>query len=136
MQAWRDSPALEAALSGLSPIVRLLTGEISVLDSVAAGLQIKKGGLDATAVTRHRLLFDERTFSTFLIYWSEPSGEPLDLSLTLPVEGVPGVYRIEGGTRLQPSNYSRVQESGRVALQLPQPGGAAPRASTAEAPRL
>ena len=68
-------------------------------------------------------MFEERTFATFLVYRSDPSDAPLDLELTLPVEGVPGVHRLSDGTRLEASNYARVQATGRVTLRLPQPGG-------------
>ena len=122
MQAWIESPAVEAAV-GLNALAALLTGEVSVLDAQVAGLRLAAGGADVTAQTRHQLLFEERTFATFLIYRSDPSDAPLDLELTLPVEGVPGVHRLSDGTRLEASNYARVQTTGRVTLRLPQPGG-------------
>ena len=80
------SPALRA----LAPLAALMEGDISPLDAPAAGLTLAAGGRDVTGSVRHRLLFDERTFATYLVYWSRAaSSELLQLSLTLPVEGRP-----------------------------------------------
>lgn len=123
MQAWNESTALEVASVGLNTMAALLTGEVSVLDARVAGLHLAGQSVDVTTSTRHRLLFEERTFATFLIYWSDPSDAPLDLELTLPVEGVPGVHRLRDGGRLAASGYARAQATGRVTMRLPQPGG-------------
>jgi hypothetical protein len=123
MQAWNESPALAMASSGLNTMAALLTGQVSVLDARVAGLRLARQGVDVTTATRHWLLFEERTFATFLIYWSDRSETPLDLELTLPVEGVPGVHRLGDGGRLAASSYARAQATGRVTMQLPQPGG-------------
>ncbi len=77
-----------------------------------------------TASVKHRLLFDGRTFATFLAYWSDASAEPLQAALTLPVEGVPAVYQLSSGTRLQAAGYSRDQQTGQVRVSVPRPGGA------------
>jgi hypothetical protein len=123
-QAWQPSVTLEPAIRSLAPLGTLLTGEVSALDPGAAALRLAIDGRDATASVKHRLLFDGRTFATFLAYWSEPSDDPLQVSLTLPVEGVPAVYQLSSGTRLQAAGYSRDQQNGQVRVRLPRPGGA------------
>ena len=123
MHAWKPSAALEAGLRALSPLASLLAGDVNALDRGAASLTIADGGADVTRTIRHRLLFDNRTFATYLVYWSAPSADPLQVSLTLPVEGVPAVHRLEDGARLQAADYSRNAESGRVRMRVPQPGG-------------
>ena len=123
MRAWRASVPLDAGLRALAPVARLLAGEITALDPSAASLSLTAAGRDLTNALRHRLLFDERTFSTYLVYWSDPSADPLQVSLTLPVEGAPGVHRLIDGTRLTATNYSRNQENGLVRVTLPSPGG-------------
>ena len=121
--SWQAGPGLEAASHALVPVAPLLSGEISVLDSAAASLKLADGERDVTAAIRHRLLFDERTFATYLVYWSDPDAESLQVSLTLPVEGVPGVHRLVDGTRAQASGYSRNPENGHVTMRVPRSGG-------------
>jgi len=124
MRAWRESDALESALVALSPLTTLMGGEISALDPSAASLVLAVGERDVTQSIRHRLLFDGRTFATYLVYWSEASSEQLQVSLTLPVEGVPAVHRLADGVKLQASSYSRNQTTGNVRTSLPMAGGA------------
>ena len=76
-------------MRALASLTDLLTHEISILDDAAVGLELRVGPADVTQSMPHRVLFDERTFSTFLVYWG--SGPELELSILLPVEGVPGV---------------------------------------------
>jgi hypothetical protein len=121
--AWQPADALEAGLRALAPLAPLMTGDVTELDPKAATLSLNAGGRDVTSTVRHRLLFEERTFATYLVYGSEPSSERLDVSLTLPVEGVPAVYRLLDGSRLQAADYSRNPENGRVRVSVPQPGG-------------
>jgi hypothetical protein len=123
MHAWKATEALDAALASLGPLAPLIRGEASVLDASGASLRISVDGQDATARVRHRLLFEGRTFATYLAYWSEPSAPPLDISLTLPMEGVPAVHRLVDGTRLEATNYARAQATGQVTVRVPQGGG-------------
>ncbi len=123
MVAWRSSQQLLQALPRLAPILRLWTTEISSLDASAAGLVMLNAGRDVTASIRHRLLFDNHTFATYLAYWGHSSQVPLDVTLTLPVEGVPVIYRLADGSRLTASDYSRDAETGRVRARLPLSGG-------------
>ena len=123
MHAWRPSGALDAAVRALAPLAALISGDISVLDPAAASLTLTVDGLDRTSSLRHRLLFEGRTFATYLVYWSAPSSDLLNASLTLPVEGVPAVHRLLDGTRLQATDYSRNPENGQVRLRVPLAGG-------------
>jgi hypothetical protein len=121
--AWRSSPLIQPALRRLAPIAPLLTGAIAPLDAQAAGLALSLAGRDVTGSTRYRLLFDNRTFATYLVYWGERSDTPLDVTLTLPVEGAPVLYRLADGSRLTASDYSRNAETGRVRARVPLTGG-------------
>ena len=123
LHAWQPSSALGDALRALQPIGTLMAGDISPLDSRAASLTLSHGDVDVTKSLRHRLLFDGRTFATYLIYWGDQSSDPLQVSLTLPVEGVPAVYRLVDGAKLQAADYTRNQENGRVRTRVPLPGG-------------
>ena len=121
--AWRSSALIQPALRRLAPIAPLLVGDITALDASAAGLALSLAGRDVTGSMRHRLLFDNRTFATYLVYWGEASETPLDVTLTLPVEGVPVLYRLADGSRLTASDYSRNAETGRVRARVPLTGG-------------
>ena len=79
--------------------------------------------MDVTAPTLHRLLFDNQTFATYLAFWGQASQTPLDVTLTLPVEGVPVLYRLADGTKLTASDYSRDAETGRVRMRVPATDG-------------
>jgi hypothetical protein len=121
--AWRSSGLIPPALRRLAPITPLLIGDITALDAPAAGLALALAGRDVTGSTRHRLLFDNRTFATYLVYWGEASETALDVTLTLPVEGTPVLYRLADGSRLTASDYSRNAETGRVRARVPLTGG-------------
>jgi hypothetical protein len=122
--AWRFSEHIAPALRRLAPIAPLMSGEITVLDAPAAGLGLSIDGRDATASTRHRLLFDTRTFATYLLYWGAATPAPLEVTLTLPVEGEPVLYRLADGSRLRAAGYTRNAETGHVRALVPLTGGA------------
>jgi hypothetical protein len=119
MVVWRLSEATLPALRALVPIKPLLGDEVTSLESSAANLAFARGGQDVTASVRHRLLFDGKTFATFLVIWGDSSQQPLDVSVNLPVEGIPGVYRVADGTKLTASDYTRNAETGRVRARIP-----------------
>jgi hypothetical protein len=120
---WRGSPATRAALPRLAPIAPLILGDVSPLDASAAALTIAMDGRDVTASLKHRLLFDNTTFATYLVYWGNGGSEVLDLSLTLPVEGEPAVYRLSDGAKLRATGYSRTAVTSRVRARVPQTDG-------------
>ena len=121
--AWRGSPATRAALARLAPIAALLVGDVTALDGPASNLTLTADGRDITASLKHRLLFDNRTFATFLVYWGGASTSPVDVGLTVPVEGQPVVHRLADGTRLRADDYSRTLETSRVRVRVPQADG-------------
>jgi hypothetical protein len=100
-----------------------MSDEVSVLDGAAAGLALSQDGRDVTASVRHRLLFDGRTFATYLVYWGSASPDPLHISLTLPVEGTPAVHRLSDGATLQAGGYSRAPDTGLTRATVPLTGG-------------
>jgi len=112
MHAWRVPDVNGVALGALASLTELLTHEISILDDAAVGLELRVGSGDVTQSMPHRVLFDERTFSTFLVYWG--SGPELAISILLPVEGVPGVRDPLAGGRSGARGYTRDQTTGRV----------------------
>jgi hypothetical protein len=121
--AWRSSALIQPGLRRLLPIAPLLVSDITALDAAAAGLALSLAGRDITGSTQHRLLFDNRTFATYLVYWGDASPTPLDVALTLSVEGTPVLYRLADGSRLTASDYSRDATTGRARARLPLTGG-------------
>ena len=121
--AWQGSPATRAAIPRLAAITPVLVGDLSVLDGPAAGLALSIDGRDAGTSIKHRLLFDNTTFATYLVYWGNGSSSPVDLALTLPSEGQPAIYRLSDGAKLPAAGYSRATETSRVRLRLPQDDG-------------
>ena len=114
IHAWRAADASSTVLRALTPLADLLTHETSILDEQGVGLTLTAAARDVTRSVPHRLLFDDRTFSTYLVYWGAPSPEPLGISLTLPVEGVPGVHDLQTGAHASAAAYTRDQTTGRV----------------------
>jgi hypothetical protein len=120
MHAWRASDVNGVALRALGSLTDLFTHEISILDDAAVGLGLQVESADVTLSMPHRVLFDERTFSTYLVYWG--SGSELELSILLPVEGVPGVRDPLTGHRSGARGYTRDKTTGRVRATVPQTG--------------
>lgn len=121
--AWRGSDAVQRAFPRLAPLAPLLVGDISPLDPPAVRLALSLSGGDVTASVRHRLLFDNRTFATYLVYWGESSSTLMQVVLTLPVEGEPIVLTLADGTRVRATDYSRDAESSVVRVRVPLTGG-------------
>ena len=78
MHAWRASDVNGVALRALASLADLLTHDISILDDAAVGSSCAVGSDDVTHAMPHRMLFDERTFATFLVYWGDAAAEPLE----------------------------------------------------------
>ena len=122
LHAWSAAEVTPAALRALLPVSDLLTDEISILDPAVAGLSLHVGAADVTASLPHRLLFDGKTFATYLVYTGEAGPQPLRMSLVLPVEGVPGVHDLVAGARTSAGSYTREQSTGRVQADAPLTG--------------
>ena len=122
LHAWPASEATPAALRALGAMADLLGAQISVLDPAGVSLSLRAGAADVTRSLPHRLLFDERTFATYLIYWGEAAAEPLRMTLVLPVEGLPGVHDILTGARTSAAGYTRDRPTGRVQASAPLTG--------------
>jgi hypothetical protein len=118
-EAWRPTAGLPSALQGLAPLSPLMNGEIANLDPDAAALHLTVGGRAVDSELQHRLLVDNRTFATYLVYWGNAAGGLLHVSLTLAVEGRPGARDLESGARLEVTEYSRDSATGRVDANMP-----------------
>ncbi|MEO5739321.1 MAG: hypothetical protein ABIS29_01825 [Vicinamibacterales bacterium] len=122
IRAWRAAdPA--AALRALAPAAALLTADITRLDAAATKLRLSIGGRDVTDSYRFRMLFDERTFATYLVYWGDATPDLLHVAATLAVGGTPVVRDLLRGSRVPASNYTRDEVTGSVQLQVPLTGG-------------
>jgi hypothetical protein len=118
-EAWRPAAGLPSALQGLTPLAALMNGEISILDPDAAALHLTLDGRAVERELQHRLLFDNRTFATYLVYWGDAAAGLLHVSLTLAVEGRPGARELESGARLEVTGYSRDSATGRAEANIP-----------------
>src|SRR4029079_19016600 len=90
LHAWPAAEITPAALRAFLPVSDLLVDEVSILDPFVAGLSLRADGADVTETLPHRLLFDGKTFATYLVYSGDAAAQPLHMSLILPVEGLPG----------------------------------------------
>jgi len=122
LHAFAAADLSAAAFRALGEVADLLTGDITILDPAGVGLALRSGSRDLTLSLPHRLLFNERTFATYLVYWGSAAADPLEMTLVLPVEGVPGVHDVLTGARTTAAGYSRDQPTGRVQAAAPLTG--------------
>src|SRR5258705_730470 len=99
-----------------------MTDEISALDQGAVALRLSIGAQDVTGSLRHRLLFDNRTFATYMLYWGDAVAGPLDVSVTLAVAGRPVVYDLVAGAPRAVTDYSRDPATSKVHAGVPLTG--------------
>ncbi len=121
LRAWPAADLTAAALAPLARLAPLLGGELEALDPTAVGLMFT-GDRAVIDGMRSRLLFDTRTFSTYLVYSARAAATPMGVTLTLPVEGTPGIHDLLAGSRPAATGYSRDQASGRVQVTVPLTG--------------
>jgi hypothetical protein len=121
LRAWPAADLTTAALAALSRLAPLLDGELEALDATAVGLMFT-GDRAVIDGMRYRLLFDTRKFSTYLVYSAGAAPTPMGVTLTLPVEGTPGIHDLLAGSRPAATGYSRDQATGRVQVTVPLTG--------------
>ena len=120
--AWQSADVLASALRSLTAVAALMTDEISALDQGAVALQLSIGAQDVTGSLRHRLVFDNRTFATYLLYWGDAAAGPLDVSVTLAVAGKPVIHDVVVDAVLAVTDYSRDPSTNKVHARVPQTG--------------
>jgi hypothetical protein len=121
--SWRmDAGSVPAAIKGLASIDRVMSGEISELDPAISRLRLSIAGEDVTSRLPHRLLFDNTSLATLLVYWGEERKEPLRVDVTVPVEGTPAVLDVVTGARLRAAQYRRDANTSLATAELPLTG--------------
>jgi hypothetical protein len=114
VHAWEATDALPGALRSLSSAGRLISGDISVIDAVAAEVRLSESGRDVTATVPHRLLFDGRSLATYFIYKADGVAQPLEVSLTTSAAAAPTARDLATAAQLAVTGYSRDTGTGRV----------------------
>jgi hypothetical protein len=114
-----DSSALKAAVRAVRPAAALVTGSVDVLDPASAVVRIEGHAEDAASVAR-RVLFENGSFGTYLFYVAPESPAPLEVSLTVPIEGTPVVTDLIRATGRRAAGYRR--DGSTVHVQVPQTG--------------
>jgi len=122
VRAWHAADPV-AEFQRLVPLASLLNAEITSLDPAATSLRLSIGDRDVTRTHEFRMLFDERTFATYLVYWGQAAVEPLQVAVTISMGGIPTVHDLLRGRQTAVSNYSRDEATGHVRAQLPLTGG-------------
>jgi hypothetical protein len=121
--AWAgDAAVIADGVRALTPAADLLTHEIQPMDPAAVGLTLTQAGRDASAGLPYRLLFDEETFATYLVYEGASSAARLTVALRLAVEGTPVVLDLTTGTRSRVEGYARDAATSRSQAALPLTG--------------
>jgi hypothetical protein len=121
--AWRTSAErVPAVLQALAPIERILAGDITEIDPARSKLRLRIAGEDVTARLAHRLLFDNTSLATLLVYWGEEGRDPLQVELTIPIEGTPVVQDVLAGARIRAGEYRRDAATSIASATLPLTG--------------
>jgi hypothetical protein len=91
-------PAAVTALEALAQVPVLLSPAVAIMDDAGSELKIMSGSDDVSARLTHHLLFDNRTFATYLAL---PEGAPsaLDVAVRLTADAQPVVYNLATGQR-------------------------------------
>jgi hypothetical protein len=122
VRAWRLTDRTRDALQMLAPVAALLKSELTLLEPDVAKLRLAIGATDVTGTHQFRLLFDERTFATYLLYWGGPAADALDVSITLTMAGTPVVHELRRNSRAPADGYSRDAATGAVHVRVPLTG--------------
>ena len=117
-----DAVALAEAVRALQPAADLLAHDVAPMDADAAQLALTQGGRDASRALQYRLLFDDQTFTTYLVYDSIASSQPLDVGVRIAVEGQPAVLDLVKGDVYRMERYSRDDATSRARGTVPLTG--------------
>ena len=99
----------------MTSVRELFSNPIEVLDSAAVELRLTDAGRDVSAAVTSRVLLDQKTFATWLVYeGSSPPGQ-IEASLRLPIDGIPAVVDVLGGRKTAAANYVRDAAGGAIA---------------------
>ena len=121
MHAWRAADFGESPLRALSTLTDLLTHDIAILDDAAVGSRAARriAGRDRG---RCRTVSCSTTGRSPPSWSTRGAGGDLEMSMLLPVEGVPGVRDPLAGSRGGAAGYTRDQATGRVRATAPLTG--------------
>lgn len=122
--AWPGGVAAIAdAVRALEPARALLSDDVQEIEPASVGLTLLVNGGDVRATLPHRLLFDERTFATYLWYDGGEAGTRLVATLRIPIAGAPAVFDLTNGRTAAATEYARDDEAARTRVSLPVTGG-------------
>jgi hypothetical protein len=99
---------LPAVLKAAAALKDILAGEIVALDERASSVALIVGGQDAAAAIPHRLLYNNTTFATYLVFWApERVGDRLEVKLRLASAATPVVRDAVSATTLKGADAAR-----------------------------
>jgi hypothetical protein len=122
VRTWRATDPAET-LRALAPAAAVLTADVTRLDAAATRLSLSIDGRDVTSTQRFHVLFDERTFATYLVYWGGAAAEALQVAAILSIGGTPIVHDLRLGSRTPAGGYKRDDTTGAVRMLVPLTGG-------------
>jgi hypothetical protein len=115
-----SADGLAAALRAIRPAAGLLTGDVDAVDAKSSSLQLSDAAGPMSTPPSTRLLFENKTFGTFVFYDMPAAPAPLHVRVNVPVEGSPMVYDLTTGTGQRASGYRR--DGAMVELDAPRTG--------------
>ncbi|MCA1585962.1 MAG: hypothetical protein LC791_14725, partial [Acidobacteria bacterium] len=119
---WRtDAARLVGTLRTLEPIAPLLTHDMSELEPAAVSLSVDRVGATGSSDLVTRVLFDNDTFTSFLLYETSGAGS-VRIRVRLPVEAIPVVHDLVAGTRQPATDYRRDQSTAMAEATTPVTG--------------
>jgi hypothetical protein len=119
-RVWQAADLPAPVLRRFQPLAPLLTHAVSALDDAGADIRIMSADGDRTGAVPHRLLLDNETLARYFWYVAPVAATPLELELTLSIEGSPMAINLLSGQRLPTPGYEHDRTTSRVRVSLPQ----------------
>jgi hypothetical protein len=121
--AWKGEPdAIADAIRALAPASDLMTHDVTPMDVAATGFALRQAGRDARDTVPSRLLFDDETFATYLVYESDSTSPPVEATLRLAVDGRPVLLDLVAGEVKPLGGFTRDLASSLARAVLPSTG--------------
>jgi hypothetical protein len=112
------SDAVVPALKALAAAPSLLSSAVAAMDDSGSDLKIAAGAADVAARLTHQLLFDNRSFATYLAL-PEGTASPLEVSVRLAADAQPVIVDLTTGQRRNAEGVSWDATSRIVRLRVP-----------------
>ena len=112
------SAEVARALKTLASTPMVLSRSVAPMDDPGSALQLTANGSNVADRLAHRLLFDDRTFATYLAL-PDGTASPVDVAVRLTIDAQPVIYDLVSGERTTAEAVSWDAATRLVRLRVP-----------------